>query len=96
MYVRKQIMKQFLVEGTHGFYSTSILVHVIGYNLFHFKQIHLLFEQIIFECTYELFSHLVAWGENREYITRNLFSYRTRCQELLILNDTIGLKQAFS
>ena len=78
MYVRKQIMKQFYVEGTHGFYSTSILGHIIGYNLFQFKQIHLVFEQIIFECTYELFSHSVGWGENWDYIIRNTFSYRTR------------------
>ena len=47
MYLRKQIMEQFLVEGTHGFCSTSNLVHIIGYNLFQFKQIHLGLDQII-------------------------------------------------
>ena len=73
MYVRKHFMKQFLVEGTHGFYSTSILFHIIGYNLFLSKQIHLGSDQILFECTYELFLHSVVIGEIREYITRKLF-----------------------
>ena len=62
MYVRKQFMKQFLVEGTQGFYSTSILFHIIGYNLLQFKQIHSGLDHIIFKCTYELFLHSVVWG----------------------------------
>ena len=33
------------------------------------------------------------WREIREYITRNLFSYRTQSRKFLISNDTIGLKQ---
>ena len=49
-----------LLTGTHGFYSTSTLVHIIGYNLFQFKQIHLGLDQILFEYTYELFSHSVV------------------------------------
>ena len=55
MYVRKQLLKQFLVEGTHGFYSTSILFHIIGCNLFQVKQIQLELYQIMFKYTYELF-----------------------------------------
>ena len=85
----------FFVEGTHGFYSTSILVHIIGYNLFQFKQIHLGLDQILFECTYELFSYSVGWGENRDYITRNLFSYRTRSLELLFRTIQLAKNKNF-
>ena len=35
-------------------------------------------DQILFERTYELFSDSVVWGEIREYITTNLFSFRPR------------------
>ena len=66
MYVRKQFMKSVLVEGTHGFYSISVLVHIIGYNWFQFKQIHLGFNQILFEYTYKLFSHSLVWMQIRE------------------------------
>ena len=91
----KSSWNSFLVEGTHGFYSTSILVHIIGYNKFQFKQIHLGLDRINFECTYKFISHSVVWGENRDYITRNIFSYRTRSLELLISNDTFWLKKDF-
>ena len=82
----------FSVEGTHGFYSTSILFHIIGYNWFQFKRIHLGLDKILFECTPKFFSLSVVWGEIREYITNNLFSYCTRSLELLISNDTIGFQ----
>ena len=39
----------------HIFYSTALLFHIIFYFVFQFKQIHLGFDQNIFECTNELF-----------------------------------------
>ena len=71
----KSSRNSFLVEGTNSFYSTSIVFHIIGYNWFQFKLIILGFDQTLFECKYKLFLHSVVWGEIREYITRNLFSY---------------------
>ena len=51
--------------GTHGFYSTSFLFHIIGSIVFQFKHIHLGLDQNLFECTYELFLHSVVWWGNR-------------------------------
>ena len=55
--------KVFLVEGSNGFYSTSILFHIIGYNWFQIKQIHLGLDQIIFECTCVYFCTLLFEGK---------------------------------
>ena len=59
MYVRKQFMKQILVQGTQGFHSTSFLFHIIGYIVFKFKQINLGFDQNPFKCPYKLFCNLL-------------------------------------
>ena len=36
---------RYLFEGNHGFYSTPFLFHIISYNIFQFKQIHLGFDK---------------------------------------------------
>ena len=51
---------RFLVEGTHGFYSTSFLCHITGYFVFEFRQINFEFCQNLSKYTYELFSHSVV------------------------------------
>ena len=96
MYVRKQIMKQFLSWRYERF-----LFHLnfISYHWLQFISVQTDSFRVRSESIrmyVRIILHSVVWGEIREYITRNLFFIsHAISRELLILNDIIGKKIFF-